>query len=446
MLDGRQVLIVDDEPDSIREFAEMLSQDGYDICTSSDAEKVIAMIPGNGIAAIITDDRMHCEDGTQLCEYITGNHPDIPVILLTAGRTDERAFSAMTPGVFCYFNKPPDYLCLKGILDRALEQRSLKKELQSLKRTRFDDNMRYRIVGNTIEMRRIFEIIEAVKDSDSNVLIYGETGSGKELIARAINNHGKKDGPFIPLNCAVMPKELIELELFGLEKEALSGTFSKRMGKFEEASEGTLFLDEIGDLELSLQAKLLRVLQEKDIQRLGSSRKIKVDFRLMSSTKRDLKKEIQNGNFREDLFYRINQIEITVPPLRERKDDIPLLVLSFLNELCAREKKALSVSDKAMKTFADYCWPGNVRQLRNVLERAVILATGDKITHRELPEELLSFKRGTTSSNSLKTFRELEMEALKDALHACKGNKSKASRILGISRKAIYKRLRESQI
>jgi two-component system response regulator HydG len=289
------------------------------------------------------------------------------------------------------------------MLDRAVEQRWLKKELESLKNRLAGENMRYRIIGNTVDMFRIFEVIEMIKDSDSNVLVCGEAGSGKELIARTINNSGERGGPFIAFNCAAMPKELIEAELFGWEKGVFPDAFSKRMGKFEEASSGTLFLDEIGDLELSLQAKLFRVIREKDHQYPESNKKNKIDFRLISSTKRDLKKEVKNGNFREDLFYRINQIEITVPPLRERKDDIPLLFSSFVNEFCTRDRKKLMISDRVMKAFENYFWPGNVRQLRNVAERAVILAAGDKITLRELPEEVLSGMKMPTNNNELGT-------------------------------------------
>jgi DNA-binding NtrC family response regulator len=308
------------------------------------------------------------------------------------------------------------------------------------------ENMQYRIIGNTIGMLRILEVVEAVKDSDSNVLISGESGTGKELIARTIANSTKNRGPFIVFNCTAIPKELVEAELFGWEQRDFSDHYSERMGKLEEASRGTLFLNEIGQLELSMQAKLMRVFQEKYIQRLGSSRRIKTNFRLISSTKYDLRNEIQNGNLREDLFHRISQVEIKVPPLRERKEDIPLLVATFLNEFCARDNKLLSVPDKSMKIFKDYDWPGNVRQLRNIVERAVMLASGDKITHKELPEEVFVQKKLTTNGNLLKTLRELEREALKDALEACKGNKSKASRMLGISRKSMYKRLREIRI
>jgi len=243
-----------------------------------------------------------------------------------------------------------------------------------------------------------------------------------------------------------MPKELIDSELFGVEKGVFSGSLSMKAGKFQEASSGTLFLDEIGDLEPSLQAKLFRAIREKELRPDVSIRKKKDIFRLISSTKRDLKEEVKNGSFREDLFCLISQVEIVVPPLRDRKDDILLLASAFMNEFCIKGKKALTISGEVMKVFENCSWPGNVRQLKNIIERAVILATGDKITLKEIPEELISFKRTTTSSNNqLKTFRELEMEALKDALQACKGNKSKASRILGISRKAMYKRLRESQ-
>jgi two-component system response regulator HydG len=332
------------------------------------------------------------------------------------------------------------------MIERAVEQYSLKKELQILKNRLVCDPRRYRMIGNTPEMLRIYKIIEAAKDSDSNVLVIGEAGSGKELIARTINNCGEKRGQFIVFNCAAMPKELIESELFGVEKGFFSNVHSMKTGKFEEASSGTLFLDEIGDLEPSLQTKLFRAIQEKELQPEVSSRRKKDVFRLISSTKRDLKKEVKDGSFREDLFHRISQIRIVVPPLRERKDDILLLSSAFMNELCTKEKKALTISDEVMKVFENYNWPGNVRQLKNIIERAVILATGDKITLKEIPEELHSFKKTmTTGNNPLKTFRELEMEALKDALQACKGNKSKASRILGISRKAMYKRLRESQ-
>jgi two-component system response regulator HydG len=248
----------------------------------------------------------------------------------------------------------------------------------------------------------------------------------------------------VAVNCAAIPKELMESELFGYEKGSFTGAVARRIGKFEEAGQGVAFLDEIGETELSLQAKLLRVLQEREIERIGSNRKIKVDFRLISSTNRDLKKEVQNGKFREDLYYRINVIEVRVPPLRERREDIPLLASEFVNEFCLREKKELTVSNEVMRIFQGYHWPGNVRQLKNVIERAVVLAKGDAITVRDLSDELYA-SNGNESSSVIprKTLKELEIQAIKEALEKCSGNKSKAAKMLGISRKAFYKRLNE---
>ena len=445
MYNRRKVLIVDAEERPAFPYFEILSDDGYDVCASADVEMAINMIHQDDIAVIITDTRMRCSDGTQFFEYVTENYPDIPVIFKPACKTEEHVFPAKTRNAFCYLENPPDYKCLKSILDSAIEQRFLKSEFESLQKSLMDKNIRYRIIGNTAEMRRIFEVIEEVKDSDSNVLICGEAGSGKELIARAINNLGKTHGPFIAVNCSAMPKEIIESELFGCAIDVFSGTFSKSIAKFDEVPRRTIFLDEIGNIELSLQAKLLKVLQEKEVQSLGSNRQVKGGFRIISSSKRDLSKEVQKGNFRDDLFFRINQTEIAVPPLRERKYDIPLLVSAFINEFCARDKKTLTITDSVMKAFENYNWPGNVRQLRNIIEKAVILAPGDKITLKELPEEVVADKRIPSNNNALKTFKEMEMEALQNALQACKGNKSKASKILGISRKAMYKRLRERQ-
>ncbi|HDZ02648.1 MAG TPA: sigma-54-dependent Fis family transcriptional regulator, partial [Nitrospirae bacterium] len=380
------ILIVDDEPNAVKVLSSILSDEGYDVRESLDVDGAVDIILNNDIDAVITDLKMPGRDGMQFFEYVTKNHPDIPVIFLTAYGTVESAVSAMTRGAFYYFIKPPDYPKLKGILARAVEQRCLKKELESLRKRLMDGNSRYRIIGNTLTMRKIYETIEALKDSTSNVLILGETGTGKELIARCLHKSSKKkDRPFIPVNCSAIPRELMESELFGYEKGAFTGAFSKRIGKFEEAGDGIIFLDEIGELELSLQAKLLRVIQEREVERLGSNKKIKVQFRLISSTNRDLKDDVRTGNFREDLYYRINVVEVKVPPLRERKEDIPMIASEFVNEFCIREKKMLTVSNQVMRELQDYSWPGNVRQLRNIIERAVVLAKGNSLTLEDLP-------------------------------------------------------------
>jgi DNA-binding NtrC family response regulator len=351
----------------------------------------------------------------------------------------------MTRGAFYYFIKPPDYLKLKSMLAKALEQRFLKKEIEILRKRLSAEENYGCIIANHPKMLKILDTVEAIKNSASSVLIFGETGTGKELIAKTLHcTSVRRDKPFIAVNCAAIPRELMESELFGSEKGAFTGAYSRRIGKVEEASGGTLFLDEIGELELALQAKLLRVLQENEIERLGSSKKIKVNFRLISSTNRDLKKAVESGNFREDLFYRINVIQLDLPPLREKAADIPLLVSVFVKEFCIREKKTLTVSDEALEIFQNYNWPGNTRQLKNVIERAVVLAKGDLITLKELPEEFTL--KGKTEPPLNKTLKDLETQAIKNALNECEGNKSKSAKMLGISRKAFYKRLKECQL
>ncbi len=445
MHNGR-ILIVDDEPNAIKVLSAILSDVGYDVIESSNGEKAIKVISKKDIDVVITDLKMPVKDGAQLFEYIVENYPDIPVIFLTAYGTVESAVHAMTRGAYYYFIKPPDYLKLKSIVAKAVEQRSLKRELEILKKKLSIGETYERIIGTTPQMLKILDAVDAVKDSTSSVLIYGETGTGKELIAKALHyTSARTDKPFIAVNCAAIPRELLESELFGFERGAFTGAIMRRIGKIEEASGGTLFLDEIAELEPSLQAKLLRVLQDNEIERLGSNKKIKVNFRLISSTNRDLKKVVESGNFREDLFYRVNVIQVNMPPLRERITDIPLLAAEFIKEFCIREGKALTLSDEVMKVFQSYNWPGNVRQLKNVIERAVVLAKEKIITVKELPEEFLSLKEQTELPHK-KTLKDLEIQAIKDALKECKGNKSRASKMLGISRKAFYKRLRESHL
>ena len=439
-----RVLIVDDEPNALRVLSAILAEEGYHIVSSDNVEKAITMIQQVDVDAVITDLKMPGKDGMDLFEHISGTYPDIPVIFLTAYGTVESAVSAMTRGAFYYFIKPPDYMNLKGILIRAIEQRRLKREVESLKLRLLDEGYRHRLIGTNPEIRRIFETIESIKESSTSVLIWGETGTGKELIARALHNSSsRKERPFVAVNCAAMPKDLIEAELFGYEKGAFTGAFARRTGKFEEAAEGVIFLDEISELELSLQAKLLRVLQEREIERLGSNKKIKVNFRLISSTNRDLRTWVSEGKFREDLFYRINVIDIKVPSLRDRRDDIPLLASSFINEFCVREKKELTVTAEVLRIFQEYSWPGNVRQLKNIIERAVVLSQGKVITPSALPEEFMSVRKQKAAQNTIRTLKDMETQALRDALHVCNGNKSKACRVLGISRKAFYKRLKD---
>jgi DNA-binding NtrC family response regulator len=295
-------------------------------------------------------------------------------------------------------------------------------------------------------MQKVYDLVEAIKDSPSSVLVCGETGVGKELVARALHYGSvRRDGPFVAVNCAAIPGELLESELFGYEKGAFTGAVNRRIGRIEQAAGGTLFLDEIGELGIALQAKLLRVLQEKAIERLGGNRRISVDFRLVSSTNRDLQREVTAATFREDLFYRINVVRIDLPSLRQRRDDIPLLVSEFVKDFCAREGKLLVVSDRAMQVICAYHWPGNVRQLRNVVERAVVLARGSEILETDLPDEIHARDAGVSISAgpAVAPLREMEADAIRRALDECAGNKSKVARMLGFSRKALYRRLKD---
>jgi len=444
-----KIAIVDDEPNAVKVLSAILTEEGYDISGAMSAEQGIELLDSEDLDAVITDIKLPGKSGMQLFEYAAERHPDVPVIFLTAYGSVDSAVHAMTRGAFYYFIKPPDYLKLKGILARALEQRRLKREIESLRKRLASEHIQHFIIGTTHDMRKIAESIESVKNTESSVLITGETGTGKELIAKTLHyTSSRREKPFIAVNCAAFPRELMEAEFFGYQKGAFTGALSNRLGRFEEAEGGTLFLDEIGELELQLQAKLLRVLQEREMERLGSSKKIKVNFRLVCSTNRDLKAEVEQGTFRRDLFYRINVMQLTVPPLRDRKADLPLILSEFLSEICLREKKLLTVSDDVMRIFESYPWPGNIRQLKNVVERAVVLAKKDRITIKELPEEFLLSSHVKTNAPARQacsgTLREMELEAITKTLRECKGNKSKAAKLLGISRKAFYKRLKEA--
>ncbi len=440
---GGTVLVVDDEPNALKVLSAILSEAGYTVIEASDVDSAVKLVGKNRLDVVITDVRMPGKDGTQLFEYLNDNYPDIPVIYLTAYGSVETAVQAITQGAFYFFTKPPDYQQLKRIVARAVEQTYLRREVKRLQ-NQLESGNRYQIHGNSPEIRKLLETVKSIRNSASSILICGSTGTGKEMIARTLHYTSERSNlPFVAVNCAAIPKELMEAELFGYQKGAFTGAVTTRIGKFEEAAEGTVFLDEIGEMDLALQAKLLRVLEEREIAKLGSNKQVKVNFKLISSTNRDLKKDVEKGDFREDLYYRINVVQLNVPSLAERREDIPLLVSEFVKEFCAREKKMLRISDEVMTLLGNYQWPGNVRQLRNVIERAIILAKGDTILPKDLSDEFRTFDNKTRTLRTITSLRETEMQAIKNAMNLCQGNKSKAARMLGISRKALYKRLEE---
>ena len=441
-----RVLIVDDEQTALKVLSAILEVEGYLVFQAIGVDPAIKVLDEEDIDTVITDIKMPGKSGLDLFQYVKLQHPDIPVIFLTAYGTIESAVDAMSSGSFHYFVKPPDYQELKKVLANAVEQGSHKREV-SLLRNRREDEYTSLLLGDSSEMTRIYDILQSVKNSSCSVLVCGETGTGKELIARALHFSGNRSyRAFVAVNCAAIPQGLIESELFGHEKGAFTGASQRRVGRIEAAAGGTLFLDEIGELDASAQSKLLRVLQEKEFSRLGDNLSIEVDFRLITSTNRDLRKEIEKGNFREDLFYRLNVVNIKVPSLRERKDDLRLLTQAFMDEFCAREEKVLSLASGVMKALQAYAWPGNVRELKNLVEGLVVLAKKRKITVEDLPADICSAEACGSSVGAIRTLKDIEITTIRDALYRCNGNKAKTARLLGMSRKTLYKRLKDNGV
>jgi DNA-binding NtrC family response regulator len=439
------ILIVDDEPNALKVLSAILKEIPYNTYLADGVDKAKDIVSSEDIDVVITDLKMPGKDGLHLFKYLKSQHPDIPVIFLTAFGTVDSAVTAMTDGAFFYFIKPPDYVKMKAILSKAVEQRRLKNEIASL-RSQLESTYRFSsIIGKSPSMEDVFRLVESIKDSSINVLITGETGTGKELLANAIHYTSQRHyRPFVPVNCGAVPRELLEAEFFGHEKGAFTGAISRRIGKFEEAHTGTLFLDEIGELELPLQVKILRAIQEKEIERVGANKKIKIDIRLIASTNRDLAKEVKLKKFRSDLYYRLNVIQIKLPPLRERHSDIPLLVTHFIDKFSQSENKHIeSVSPEVMNIFLNYSWPGNLRELENVIERAIVLAKGNVIGLSNIPKDI---RKDTAKNiklrNNVKPLKELELETIMQAIEACNGNKSRAARALGITRNVLYNRLK----
>lgn len=432
------VLLVDDEPNATRVLSAILRADKYSVLEAMSVDAALNLMKRNPVDAIITDIKMPGKDGYQLFDYVSRHYPHIPVMFLTAYGKVDSAVAALSNGAFYYFVKPPDYQKLKQILSSAISQST-----QNIDPDLSESDAQP--VSHSDAMIRIYKTVASIKDKETSVLITGETGTGKEIIANHLHYHSvRRSKPFIAVNCAAIPRDLLESELFGYERGAFTGAAQSRTGKFEEASGGTVFLDEIGEMDPTLQAKLLRVLQERQVQRLGSTRKIDVDFRLITSTNRDLAREMEGGRFRTDLFYRINVVCIELPPLRERKEDIPMLATHFLNSFCKRETKRLHFSDDMIGVLIGYPWPGNVRQLKNAIEHAVVMTPGPRVTINTMPDEIRTYGNSMVKGESVQTLRCTELQAVQDALAACNGNKSAAAKKLGISRKALYSRLKAS--
>ena len=438
------ILVIDDEK-NIREGLSMaLEDEGYDVITAEDGKKGLEKALYDSVDLIITDLRMPLISGEEILKKVVTEQPSIPVIVLTGHGTVELAVEAMRIGAYDFLTKPLDLDRLFRLVKRALENRALvlqKKELEErLEKSTSIEN----IIGNSSAIRKVFDEIKKVAPTKATVLITGESGVGKELVANAIHNFSqRRDKPFIKVHCAALAESLLESELFGHEKGAFTGAIERKRGRFELSNKGTIFLDEIGEINQNIQVKLLRVLQEKQIERVGSSEPIDVDTRVIAATNKDLEKEMKEGRFREDLYYRLNVVHIFIPPLRERREDIPLLVDHFVKEFEAENGKVISsIEPKARNAIYNYDWPGNIRQLRNCIESAVVM-TSDNILHFEdLPfkekgeTEVIKIPIGSTMENA-------EKEIIIKTLNHENNNKKRVADILGIGRKTLYRKLKE---
>ena len=392
----RSVLIIDDEVGT-RESIKMILKHDYEVFLAKDAEEAFLQIKEHSPDVILLDIILPDIDGLKVLEKIKGSDPDVIVIMITATKTVKTAVEAMKLGAYDYVTKPFDIDELRLIINRALSTQSLEKEVKYL-RKEIDKSFNFgNIIGKSKTMENIFKVVRQIADSKSTVLIMGESGTGKELVSRAVHyNSNRKNYPFVTINCAAIPETLIESELFGHERGAFTNAIEKKLGRFEIAHHGTLFLDEIGELSLNTQAKILRFLEEKEFNRVGGSKTMKVDVRLITATNRDLNQLLKKGEFREDLYYRINVVPIVIPPLRERKEDIPMLLDHFIKKFNdENNKKVKGVSKEALVLMMNYDWPGNVRELENLIERVIALTSNESIQPNELPFSLMNMPKIT---------------------------------------------------
>ncbi len=439
------ILIVDDEPNTLKVLSAILKNKGYDILTARTAEEALNIIKKKDVDAIISDYKLPGINGIQLVDEIKDKGYQMPIVMLTAYGTIEKAVEAMKKGAFNYLVKPVNPDELITVMREAIDKQRLILENAALK-SQLKERFNFKnIIGKSNVMQDLYSLIETVAKSDSNILITGESGTGKELFARAIHSESlRSDEQFVPIDCTALSEQLLESELFGYEKGAFTGALERKKGRIEIANGGTVFLDEIGELPFNIQKKFLRFLQEREFMRLGGNERIKVNVRIIAATNRNLEEDIKKGNFREDLYYRLNVVRINIPALRERKEDIPLLSTNFLNKFNHKNNKSISAIDKeVLSVFMDYNWPGNVRELENVIERAVVLCNKDIITIQYLPKairelHLAETAKGANELNLLETEKRLLLRALEQT----SWNQTRSAMILGISRKQLRTKMK----
>ncbi|MCJ8502760.1 sigma 54-interacting transcriptional regulator [Desulfatitalea alkaliphila] len=450
------ILVVDDDPGHLTTLKTLITSWGYRVEGVDDGTGAVERIQQGPVDLILMDVRMARMSGIDALKEIKAYNPAIPIIIMTAYSSVASAVEALKAGAYDYLIKPLDFDALKISITRAREHAGLKAENRQLKAKLGAGFHADNIIGRSPAMKALLDTLAMAAPAEATVLIAGESGTGKELIARSIHfNSPRRDNPLVVVNCAAIAETLLESELFGHEKGAFTGADRTRPGRFEQADGGTLFLDEVSETTPTMQAKLLRAIQEREVQRVGGRQTLHVDVRILAATNRDLAKEVAEGRFREDLFYRLNVITLEVPPLRRRSDDIPLLAQHFLKRYAAKNRKTVKgFSPQAMDLLLKHDWPGNVRELENAVERAVILMTGDYITEKELPATIAAAEekndidqaKGAAEATAAAVDRpleEIEREAILAAVAAAGGNKSEAARRLGITRKTLHNKLKQ---
>jgi two-component system response regulator HydG len=453
--DKTHVLVVDDDKGHLATLQTIAGSWGYQVSTAADGSTALALVRTQPFDLILMDVRMTEMDGIEALRQIKAYNPAIPILIMTAYSSVATAVEALKAGAYDYLTKPLDFETLRLTVERAMEHTFLKDENRRLKEKLREEFNWHDIIGTSAPMKALIDMAAMVAPAEATVLITGESGTGKELIARSIhNNSGRRTAPFVIVNCAALAESLLESELFGHERGAFTGADKRREGRFRQADGGTLFLDEIGETSPGMQAKLLRFLQEREFQRVGGDETLSVDVRIVAATNRDLEKEVRQGKFREDLFYRLNVVTVEMPPLRARHEDIPLLAHHFLQHFAAQNRKTIKgFTPQAMDLLLKHDWPGNVRELENAVERAVILLAGDYVSVRELPLRVAQLadqeedKRGEShaagsAAAGAQSLAEVEQDVILATLAETGGNKSETARRLGINRKTLHLKLK----
>jgi DNA-binding NtrC family response regulator len=447
-MDKPRVLAIDDDQEALDVLRHVLAREGYEVVGCESAEQGLVLASSQPFDVVLSDVHLGGIGGIELCQRMVAARPDVPVIVVTAFGNMDTAVAALRAGAFDFIQKPVETVHLYHALRRATERGHLEREVRRLRAQTQPSTNVGNIIGDSPAMKRVFGLIRQIAETDTSVLISGESGTGKELVAQALHNEGpRRNSPFMAVNCAAVPAQLLESELFGHVRGAFTDAKGDRKGLFEQAQHGTVFLDEIGELPLELQPKLLRVLQERKLRPVGSTREIELDIRIITATNRDLEREVQAGRFRADLYYRLNVVGLDLPPLRNRGMDVLHLAEHFLRTYSARIGRDIrGIQRNAAQKLLDYEWPGNVRELSNYIERAVTLAESSELCVVDLPEKVRSYELARVGAEQalpqqIIPLHELQERYIENVLRSVQGNKTQAAKLLGVDRRTLYRKL-----